>query len=179
MLIWKFHEHGSLCSSYFTQFFMYCAVNTGPAWPTLKNAESMFLTAVGENAPKGLLELALEILEFRIYFWRSVGSENPPTLFTNHITDTMAHVDSVGKVLHLPLCVCAFVCVCIVLWRSTTMLRVFPALWWCNAHCARAPCLQGHMSFLKLWTTPTATATVYYVYWLLSLRHYCQFKDNK
>lgn len=123
----------------------------------------------------GVSDLFLEV-SLEVYFWRS---ENPPTLFTNHITDTMAHADSVGKVLHLPLCVCAFVCVCIVLWRSTTMLRVFPALWWCNAHCARAPCLQGHMSFLKLWTTPTATATVYYVYWLLSLRHYCQFKDNK
>lgn len=77
------------------------------------------------------------------------------------------------------MCVFVCVCVCIVLWRSTTMLRVFPALWWCNAHCAQAPCLQGHMSFLKLWTTPTATATVYYVYWLLALAHYRPFKGNK
>lgn len=44
--------------------------------------------------------------------------------------------------------------------ESATMLRVFPALWWGNAHGAWAPCLFGHMSFLSLWLTPTATETV-------------------
>lgn len=61
-----------------TRFFMICAVNTGPAWPTLKNAESMLLTAVEYNAQ------------------RSVGSGNGDT----GVSDIFLEVSRIWKPTH-------------------------------------------------------------------------------
>lgn len=139
----------------FTQFFFlftYIAVNTPclckPLWEMQSQCFSQQLDTM---PPKVCWNLQWCYWTFwSIYAGQWDLESHPPC--SQIILDTYVCVHA-----WLRVCMCETVHCPL---ESATMLRVFPALWWGNAHGAWAPCLQGHMSFLSLWLTPTATETV-------------------